>query len=160
MFRRLVLLLAAAGIGWIIYTRTRQGAAVTIGDQADLRPDEERGGITERVSQAAADAAATARRLAQAPVERARALVGGAEDQTAEGERLVTPDGPPAEGEPVDRAGGYAPADPGREPSSTPDAYRPAAEASSRQAGRREALSSNRRSGVRPHERGSDVRHG
>ena len=145
MIRRIGVLLGIGGLGWFLYTRFgRQRQDVYVGDQADLRPEEERGGLTDRVSQAASgvaqaatDAASTAMRAAQVPVEKVRSLVGGTDDEQsvgaedgaeAEGERAVTPAGPAGENA-AEMAAGYVPADQRREPSPPPDAYRPAAQA-------------------------------
>ena len=130
MIRRIAVVLGLAGLGWYLYARfLKQQHGVYVGDQADLRPDEGRGGVTERVAQAASGAATTAMRVAQAPVTRVRSLVGHADEEQPEGERRVTPEGM-AEESIAEMAAGYAPADERREPPPTPDAYRPAAEAS------------------------------
>jgi len=130
MFRRLAVLLALVGAGWYLYTRMLKGQAYEVGDTADLRPDDQRGGLAERVSQAASGAAATAVRAAQAPVQAVRSAVGAVPAQPPEGERVVTPEGSADEDAATEIASGYAPADARREPPPTPDAYRPAAEAS------------------------------
>ncbi len=46
MIRRLAVLLVLAALGWFLYTRLRPRPAVVVGDEADLRPDDERGGFT------------------------------------------------------------------------------------------------------------------
>ena len=129
MIRRFVALLALAGAGWYLYARVLRDKSVYVGDQADLRPDEARGGLGERVTQAASGVASTAKRAAQAPVERVRSLVGGQEEEQPEGERVVTPEGQ-AETTLAEVGAGYAPVDDRREPPPTPDSYRPAPEAS------------------------------
>ena len=88
MFRRLAVLLALVGAGWYLYTRMLKGQAYEVGDTADLRPDDQRGGLAERVSQAASGAAATAVRAAQAPVQAVRSAVGATPTQPPEGEHV------------------------------------------------------------------------
>jgi hypothetical protein len=130
MIRRVIVLASMIGAGWLIYTRYVKQQPAVIGDTADLRPDDQRGGLVDRVTAAFSSAASTAGRAAQAPVERARSLVGGQQAETPEGERLVVPEGSAEEDAATEIASGHAPADERREPPPTPDAYRPAAEAS------------------------------
>jgi hypothetical protein len=130
MIRRVIVLASMVGAGWLIYTRFFRQQPTAIGDTADLRPDDQRGGLADRVSAAFSSAASTAGRAAQAPVEKVRSMVGGQQDETPEGERLVVPEGSADEDTATEMASGYAPADERREPPPTPDAYRPAAEAS------------------------------
>ena len=97
MIRRLTLFLVSAGIGWMIYSRVRRQAAINLGEQAGDGSDGAAGGLGERVSRVAAETAATARGVAQAPLERARTLVGGDGDHAASrGEQAATPGHGPA----------------------------------------------------------------
>lgn len=74
--RRIIVLFASFALGWMIYSRLRQRMAAASGaDSANQQPN---GGFGERVSALAGDAGAAARRMAQAPVERVRSIVGGA----------------------------------------------------------------------------------
>lgn len=93
MIKRIGLLLGLAGIGWYLYARLVKPQRVHLGDGAGPRPDEERGGIAGRVSQAASTAASTAARVAHAPVEKVRSLVGKDGEQEPAGEQAVTPEG-------------------------------------------------------------------
>jgi hypothetical protein len=100
MIRRAIILVSLAGAGWFVYARFIRRRPPAVDDAAGRWPDDQRGNVVDRVGGTASGAATAAVRVAQAPVEMVRSLVGGQQGETPEGERRDVTEGSAAIGSP------------------------------------------------------------